>query len=75
MLFDLGPHLIDQALVLLGPARSVYAEVRALRQGAQVDDDFFLALEHESGAARTCREPCWRRSRPRLRRSERGPPT
>ena len=50
MLFDLGPHLIDQALVLLGPARSVYAEVRALRPGAEVDDDFFLALEHESGA-------------------------
>ena len=50
VLFDLGPHLIDQALVLLGPARSVYAEVRALRQGAQVDDDFFIALEHGSGA-------------------------
>jgi predicted dehydrogenase len=27
----------------------VYAEVRALRPGAQVDDDVFLALEHESG--------------------------
>jgi scyllo-inositol 2-dehydrogenase (NADP+) len=50
VLFDLGPHLIDQALELLGPARSVYAEVRALRPGAQVDDDFFVALEHESGA-------------------------
>jgi scyllo-inositol 2-dehydrogenase (NADP+) len=50
MLFDLGPHLIDQALDLLGPARSVYAEVRAVRPGAQVDDDFFLALAHESGA-------------------------
>jgi len=50
VLFDLGPHLIDQALVLLGPARSVYAEVRALRPGAQVDDDFFVALEHGSGA-------------------------
>jgi predicted dehydrogenase len=49
-LFDLGPHLIDQALELLGPARSVYAEVRMLRPGAEVDDDFFLALEHESGA-------------------------
>jgi predicted dehydrogenase len=49
-LFDLGPHLIDQALELLGPARSVYAEVRNLRPGARVDDDFFLALEHESGA-------------------------
>jgi scyllo-inositol 2-dehydrogenase (NADP+) len=50
VLFDLGPHLIDQALELLGPARSVYAEVRELRPGAQVDDDFFVALEHESGA-------------------------
>ena len=50
VLFDLGPHLIDQALDLLGPARSVYAEVRRLRPGAEVDDDVFLALEHESGA-------------------------
>jgi scyllo-inositol 2-dehydrogenase (NADP+) len=50
LLFDLGPHLIDQALEVLGPARSVYGEVRALRPGAQVDDDFFVALEHESGA-------------------------
>ncbi len=51
VLFDLGPHLIDQALELLGPARSVYAEVRELRPGVRVDDDLFLALEHESGAS------------------------
>ena len=50
VLFDLGPHLIDQAVELLGPARSVYAEVRHLRPGAEVDDDLFLALEHEAGA-------------------------
>ncbi len=50
VLFDLGPHVIDQALELLGPARSVYAEVRSVRPGAKVDDDFFVALEHESGA-------------------------
>jgi scyllo-inositol 2-dehydrogenase (NADP+) len=49
VLFDLGPHLIDQVLELLGPARSVYAEVRCLRPGAEVDDDVFLALEHSSG--------------------------
>jgi scyllo-inositol 2-dehydrogenase (NADP+) len=48
-LFDLGPHLIDQVLFLLGPAVRVYAEVRRLRPGAAVDDDFFIALEHESG--------------------------
>jgi predicted dehydrogenase len=50
LLFDLGPHLIDQALELLGPARSVYAEIRRLRPGAEVDDDVFVALEHASGA-------------------------
>jgi predicted dehydrogenase len=50
VLFDLGPHLIDQALELLGPVRCVYAEVRSVRPGARVDDDFFLALEHDSGA-------------------------
>jgi predicted dehydrogenase len=49
LLFDLGPHLIDQALELLGPARSVYAEVRKLRPDAEVDDDVFLAVEHSSG--------------------------
>jgi predicted dehydrogenase len=49
VLFDLGPHLIDQALELLGPARYVYGEVRVARPGGRVDDDFFLALEHESG--------------------------
>jgi scyllo-inositol 2-dehydrogenase (NADP+) len=50
VLFDLGPHLIDQTLELLGPVRSVYAEVRSVRPGARADDDFFLALEHDSGA-------------------------
>jgi scyllo-inositol 2-dehydrogenase (NADP+) len=50
VLFDLGPHVIDQALDLLGPAYSLYAETRTVRPGAQVDDDFFIALEHLSGA-------------------------
>lgn len=48
-LFDLGSHLIDQALVLFGPVREVYAEIDARRPGATVDDDVFLALTHESG--------------------------
>lgn len=49
-LLDLGPHLVDQALWLLGPAQLAHAEVRTRRAGAQVDDDCFLVLEHESGA-------------------------
>ncbi len=49
LLYDLGPHLIDQALVLFGPVESVYAEVRHVRGGAVVDDDTFVALTHRSG--------------------------
>ncbi len=49
LLYDLGSHLIDQALVLFGPVVAVYAEVRRVRPGAEVDDDVFVALTHASG--------------------------
>jgi scyllo-inositol 2-dehydrogenase (NADP+) len=49
LLLDLGTHLVDQALVLFGRPRSVYAEVERRRQGATVDDDVFVALEHDGG--------------------------
>lgn len=49
LLYDLGSHLVDQALQLFGPVSDVYAEVDVQREGAEVDDDDFLALEHESG--------------------------
>jgi scyllo-inositol 2-dehydrogenase (NADP+) len=49
LLFDLGTHLIDQALHLFGPVTGVYAELDRRRPGMQVDDDVFLALTHASG--------------------------
>lgn len=49
ILFDLGSHLIDQALLLFGPVRRVYAEVERQREGVEVDDDTFVALTHASG--------------------------
>jgi len=49
LLFDLGAHLIDQALLLFGPPISVYAEVDVRRPGALVDDDVFMALRFASG--------------------------
>jgi predicted dehydrogenase len=49
LLYDLGSHLVDQALQLFGGVRDVYAELDVRREGAEVDDDDFLALEHESG--------------------------
>jgi predicted dehydrogenase len=47
-LLDFGAHLVDQALVLLGPVTSVYAEWRLRENG--LDDDVFVALEHAGGA-------------------------
>jgi len=50
VLFDLGPHLVDQALVLLGRPQAVYAELSTRRTGARADDDAFLALTFGDGA-------------------------
>ncbi|MET7937747.1 Gfo/Idh/MocA family oxidoreductase [Streptomyces sp. NPDC005322] len=49
LLYDLGSHLVDQALTLFGPVVSVYAEVDVRRPGAQTDDDTFVALTHANG--------------------------
>lgn len=49
LLYDLGSHLVDQALTLFGPAVSVYAEADVRRDGAQADDDTFVALTHADG--------------------------
>lgn len=49
LLFDLGPHVIDQALVLFGPVTQVYAEIDRRREHVEVDDDVFIALTHASG--------------------------
>jgi predicted dehydrogenase len=48
-LLDFGSHLVDQALVLFGPARSVYAEMHTRDDVAAFDDDVFLAVTHASG--------------------------
>lgn len=49
VLFDLGTHLIDQALQLFGPVVNVYGEFAARRPIELADDDVFVALEHWSG--------------------------
>jgi predicted dehydrogenase len=49
ILFDLGSHLIDQALQLFGPAAVLHAELKARRSDERTDDDVFLVLRHDSG--------------------------
>jgi predicted dehydrogenase len=47
--FDLGSHLIDQALVLFGPVADVRADLRTVRKGGGNDDVSYIELHHESG--------------------------
>ena len=44
ILLDLGSHLGDQALVLFGLPTAVWGDVRAEREGSQVDDAFDIRL-------------------------------
>lgn len=46
MLFDLGPHLVDQALALFGPPASITASVRADRDGTAIEDAFDITLSY-----------------------------
>jgi predicted dehydrogenase len=46
---DLGPHLVDQSLVLFGPARRVWAQLARRRPATEVDDSAFVAIDHRSG--------------------------
>ncbi|MBO2453332.1 Gfo/Idh/MocA family oxidoreductase [Actinomadura barringtoniae] len=49
ILYDLGPHLIDQAIHLFGRPTQVYAEIDVRRADAQSADDVFVALAHAHG--------------------------
>lgn len=60
-LLDLGSHLADQAVLLLGPVTSVYAELHTGGDG--LDDDTFVALTH-AGGARSHLWASWRQGAP-----------
>ena len=46
VLFDLGPHLIDQALVLFGEPQSIWASAFCQRETSEVDDAFDVCMEY-----------------------------
>lgn len=49
MLFDLGPHLIDQALALFGTPTAITATVRSDRDQTDIEDAFAITLDYGSG--------------------------
>ncbi|HVM89814.1 MAG TPA: oxidoreductase [Puia sp.] len=46
ILYDLGSHLIDQALFLFGIPKTINADVRKQRPHAKIDDYFDLSLDY-----------------------------
>ncbi len=48
LLYDLGPHLIDQAVCLFGMPDAVFADILTLRNNSQVDDYIDLLLYYPS---------------------------
>ncbi|WP_247231999.1 Gfo/Idh/MocA family oxidoreductase [Telluribacter sp. SYSU D00476] len=45
-LYNLGPHLVDQALALFGKPEAVSAEIKTLREGSLIDDFFAIRLHY-----------------------------
>lgn len=46
MLFDLGPHLVDQVLSLFGPPTAITASVRRDRDTTEIEDAFDITLHY-----------------------------
>lgn len=49
ILYDLGTHLIDQAVQLFGPVDEVHAELATRRPGGGAEDEAFVSLRHRGG--------------------------
>jgi scyllo-inositol 2-dehydrogenase (NADP+) len=66
VLSDLGPHMIDQALVLFGMPDAISADVLAQREGAAVDDYFDLTLHYGKRRVRLACSTLIAEARPRF---------
>jgi len=51
ILFDLGPHLIDQTLQLFGLPKAITATCRTMREGSENTDFFHLTLHYPDKVA------------------------
>jgi predicted dehydrogenase len=49
VVYDIGSHLIDQAISLFGPVREVYAELDRRHPDVLVEDEAFVSLIHAGG--------------------------
>ena len=48
VLYNLGSHLIDQALLLFGMPQSIFADLQIQREGGNIIDNFDLIMRYEA---------------------------
>lgn len=65
-LYNLGSHLIDQALVLFGKPEWINADIRKMREGTMVDDSFELWLGYDGIKVSLCSSYLVREAGPRF---------
>jgi scyllo-inositol 2-dehydrogenase (NADP+) len=58
LLFDLGPHLVDQALALFGPPLGITASVRKDRDHTNIEDAFDITLDYPGYSGHGLRVHC-----------------
>jgi scyllo-inositol 2-dehydrogenase (NADP+) len=58
MLFDLGPHLVDQILALFGAPEAITASVRTDREGTAIEDAFDITLHYKGADGKAMRALC-----------------
>ena len=51
LLLDLGIHLVDQAIELMGPVHSVFAELESIRKNDIAEDQFSMLLQHSNNTS------------------------
>ncbi len=54
LLWDLGPHMLDQTIALFGMPSSVYCQTAVQRAGALVDDYFHITLRYAARPRLVC---------------------
>ena len=56
LLYDFGSHMIDEALMLFGRPKRVFADIRCQRTGATASDYFILRFDYDNPLGDFCAE-------------------
>ena len=67
IIYDLGPHILDQALVLFGLPLRVWGQTYTQRAGSQIDDAFDVYLSYENMTVKLSSSLLVRAESPRYR--------